>query len=1359
MALPLKTGADLYNQQLIRARLQNLGAQPNTADVGLGQVYFNTGTNTAASLRIGYCYETGSVPKFHHVANLEDVNRLEELISALSGSSSESVASVLGRVITLEGYFSNGKAKDADLLDGHNSDYFAEAATLNDLLEDYEAFKAVFSDNSDDYINTWTEVKAFLDGIKNTEDLNAILLGINTELGKKADKATTLAGYGITDGIKYVNGIDLANGVPHNEAGYGYNQYGWKANGPALSIGTDGYLMLLQASTSDGQLYRRYIGGDYKGAWYKILDDNNYASVLDTRYLQLTGGIISNTSNAPLKIKTDSESAWVGIEYLNNLGEREGSIGVYGGKPIFVPAALDKIWTILHSGNYSDLITDLNKNLNVPSITIGGIKLSVVEGQLQIDGDAFATGQLSSGGIGSEGSGSGASGIVILEDWEKYDDTLAQVLGAGLGVGLRDKIAALESKATNVSVAQTLTSGKEIGAITIDGVATKLFAPDDYLPLSGGTLTGDLYFQDSFIRLDMGKTGRSRISNIYGDEEVNALAFTFTGLYIKSPHLVYVDTTGTNYSLLHEGNYESIVGNKFLKLSGGTIQNLTGNMCPLYLLGNDTYVALGLSIGKNQPQAYLAYDGRELRYAKPDASWNTLLHEGNYAATLDNAYLKLSGGTLSGTLDMTRESGAKSHKIKFSDWHWEGFLYQETGELRWGHYVDDTTKNHTILHSGNFNTYAPTLTGVGASGTWGIDISGRARGLYKVALEENFDLNTKLSGGGIVSNYASASYFVNKPSGFTYGSILQIASAYLATSGHQPNRLSGQLAWDINHGSTTNTTKHLWWRATGDGSYEYSNWRQIAFTDSDITGNAASATKLQTARSLWGNKFDGTADINTNLKFNANDTALSSWKKDGSSVSIFLQVNPDRHVLIGQGTARENGGLYLYGNDIRMCYGNAGSSNNTAMLINSSGNVTIGNNDYAGSDYRLYVNAGRVRFASVAGEAPTLGTMSNMAVAVGLAEYGMQSYVLGNGNAHIQVGRFDGNANAYSLCLNPLGGNVGIGTADPKYKLEVHGTIKHYNNENNLKLYTKISDCNIQVGRTTSAYTGGYNCGLSVGEDDKALTYLAGAYVNGVGTTGIQYFYGGTGAGEAAICISDNIGIVLNKKITTYSRLLVNGATDNGSTGLQVIGGAHIQGDIANHLSNILTSGTGTWAKGHYAVNSSGARLGGFGFLVGENSYLSYLFLGLYGNEWLKINAYESIFEVSAKFNAGALIPSGQTLKIGDAVLSWDSTANALKVNKNFYSDGQVSSGGVAEEGTGGVGGSALDRLVFEIPANTTSFPCEHGLGTRDISVTIYEKGNDFQQVLADVYLDSTNVARIVFGSATDVAHKVVIIG
>jgi hypothetical protein len=38
----------------------------------------------------------------------------------------------------------------------------------------------------------------------------------------------------------------------------------------------------------------------------------------------------------------------------------------------------------------------------------------------------------------------------------------------------------------------------------------------------------------------------------------------------------------------------------------------------------------------------------------------------------------------------------------------------------------DINASNTLLHSGNYNTYSPSLTGAGASGSWGIDITGTA---------------------------------------------------------------------------------------------------------------------------------------------------------------------------------------------------------------------------------------------------------------------------------------------------------------------------------------------------------------------------------------------------------------------------------------------------------------------------------------------------------------------------------------------------------------------------------------------------------------------------------------------------------
>ena len=57
----------------------------------------------------------------------------------------------------------------------------------------------------------------------------------------------------------------------------------------------------------------------------------------------------------------------------------------------------------------------------------------------------------------------------------------------------------------------------------------------------------------------------------------------------------------------------------------------------------------------------------------------------------------------------------------------------------------------------------------------------------------------------------------------------------------------------------------------------WSNWRAFAFEDS----NVASATKLQTPRKIWGNNFDGTADIDGDLIMQNNRSLI--WKSTSGS--------------------------------------------------------------------------------------------------------------------------------------------------------------------------------------------------------------------------------------------------------------------------------------------------------------------------------------------------------------------------------------------------------------------------------------------------------------------------------------------
>lgn len=55
-------------------------------------------------------------------------------------------------------------------------------------------------------------------------------------------------------------------------------------------------------------------------------------------------------------------------------------------------------------------------------------------------------------------------------------------------------------------------------------------------------------------------------------------------------------------------------------------------------------------------------------------------------------------------------------------------MYHSDGSHRLGINNDGVAfyDSNTLLHSGNYNTYSPSLTGAGASGSWGIDITGTA---------------------------------------------------------------------------------------------------------------------------------------------------------------------------------------------------------------------------------------------------------------------------------------------------------------------------------------------------------------------------------------------------------------------------------------------------------------------------------------------------------------------------------------------------------------------------------------------------------------------------------------------------------
>lgn len=67
--------------------------------------------------------------------------------------------------------------------------------------------------------------------------------------------------------------------------------------------------------------------------------------------------------------------------------------------------------------------------------------------------------------------------------------------------------------------------------------------------------------------------------------------------------------------------------------------------------------------------------------------------------------------------------------------------------------------------------------------------------------------------------------------------------------------------------------------------------------------------------------------------------------------------------------------------------------------------------------------------------------------------------------------------------------------------------------------------------------------------------------------------------------------------------------------------------------------------------------------------------------------------------NGGIQIPSGRTLQIGNAVLSWDSENNAIRITTGFYSDTFISALGVGSSGGGG--GIDMEQVWDALAAST----------------------------------------------------------
>jgi hypothetical protein len=182
--------------------------------------------------------------------------------------------------------------------------------------------------------------------------------------------------------------------------------------------------------------------------------------------------------------------------------------------------------------------------------------------------------------------------------------------------------------------------------------------------------------------------------------------------------------------------------------------------------------------------------------------------------------------------------------------------------------------------------------------------------------------------------------------------------------------------------------------------------------------NAGSATKLQTARTIWGQSFDGTENIDGQLDING----LGTLHRDDSAL------------WLNYGGANNNQSLRVCGYDIAFYYG-IGSNFTRAITITSDGNIAFGGTT---ADAKLHVH-GNGLFDNTLSDTAWVSDTGQLIIRSTSTNYHLGFGVASNGLAAIQGG--NRGVGAISLLLNPNGGNVAVGGTTASAKFHVHGDI------------------------------------------------------------------------------------------------------------------------------------------------------------------------------------------------------------------------------------------------------------------------------------------------------------------------------
>lgn len=559
-----------------------------------------------------------------------------------------------------------------------------------------------------------------------------------------------------------------------------------------------------------------------------------------------------------------------------------------------------------------------------------------------------------------------------------------------------------------------------------------------YINNSGNVLIGAT--ADSGYKLDV--NGSLNATTIYQNgTAIGSLAFKSSLVASDIPNLSWSKITSGKPTTLSGYGITDAIGT-----SGGTI---TGSYGALSIKRSGAYPSLVKFENTSGTLGYLGFESANtpVMYKSDASTYYTLLHSNNYSSYA----LPLSGGTITGdnttpfavnTLH-SKEVGMYL-KMSGSNVGWLGYtpnvgIYLYTyGNPNHKLGISDEgvgfIDSNTLIHSGNIGSQSVSH----ATSAEHSKLITRTVGV----LSASYDLNN-LNSGGCVYNYSDYNLWLNGPTGMSYGHVWNLRDDIY-------QGLAGQLAWDVNHASTTDTTKGLWWRASDDGTFIEAKWHQIAFTDS----NVASANYATKALALVNNSTEQKSVV----------YASSSTFYVGDNIFSTLPT----HIL---------------GKEVVLRYG---SKADTGLTLDSVGNVNITNAVTINQRVQIPTNGDRITFNS------TMGTYTKGILAMNENNTYLEAPLKTDSSTGERPGIFFGWRNGYAMAISSAA-NVLIGTTtDNGNKLQVAGSA-YIDGNINLNLHEITNAKAIHCYDSGKGYyVGGRNYGLGV-TDGGALVYAYGA--------------------------------------------------------------------------------------------------------------------------------------------------------------------------------------------------------------------------------------------------------------------------